>query len=276
AKAAEENAEAIADDEVARPKESGAKEEYWTVRRIEKAAERGFETWYEGDRWRLKLSLSGSDIGSSDVAMERFCAWLRRRLADFKDTHGAKVLRQCQGEVDFSYTGLSDHGLWLLLDCLSQFEVQAAFIKLTQNRITKDGIQSLCEFIKNNKRAGQIYELHLADNQINDDGALELIQTMKELKHRYPPKREVLGKNGLQLVPVWLRLARNKIKAATLLKSLSATDSRTQCPLVQHDLDQERNAMWNEHSWGWDEYEERDEETGRLGRSGRRYRGDQE
>eukprot|EP00913_Durusdinium_trenchii_P027729 g26002.t1 len=83
------------------------------------------------------------------------------------------------------------------------------------------------EFIKNNKRAGQIYELHLADNQINDDGALELIQTMKELKHRYPPKREVLGKNGLQLVPVWLRLARNKIKAATLLKSLSATDSRT-------------------------------------------------
>lgn len=25
-------------------------------------------------------------------------------------------------QVDFSYTGLSDHGLWLLLDCLSQFE----------------------------------------------------------------------------------------------------------------------------------------------------------
>lgn len=94
--------------------------------------------------------------------MERFCGWLRRRLADFKDTHGAKVLKQCQGEarpyerphgtrramrqVDFSYTGLSDHGLWLLLDCLTQFEVpssvyslklpqvQAAYIKLTQNR----------------------------------------------------------------------------------------------------------------------------------------------
>lgn len=26
------------------------------------------------------------------------------------------------GQVDFSYSGLSDHGFWLLLDCLSQFE----------------------------------------------------------------------------------------------------------------------------------------------------------
>eukprot|EP00434_Breviolum_minutum_P000909 symbB.v1.2.000800.t2/scaffold44.1/size390916/13 len=269
AKAAEAPEEGEAGDEANRQRSDDGKEEYWTVKRIEKIAERCFETWYESDRWRLKLSMSGSDLASSDVAMERFCAWLRRRLADFKDTHGAKVLRQCQGEVDFSYSGLSDHGLWLLLDCLSQFEVQAAFMKLTHNRITTAGVQSLCEFIRNNKRAGQIYEMYLAENQINDDGALELMQTMKELKHRYPPKREVHGKSGLQLVPVWLRLAGNKINAAAFLKTLSVegiswcTDwqgsglgaGRTQCPLVHHDLDQDD-----------------EEDTRRSGRSGRRGR----
>jgi len=270
AKAAEAPEEGEAGDEANRHRsDDGGKEEYWTVKRIEKIAERCFETWYESDRWRLKLSMSGSDLASSDVAMERFCAWLRRRLADFKDTHGAKVLRQCQGEVDFSYSGLSDHGLWLLLDCLSQFEVQAAFMKLTHNRITTAGVQSLCEFIRNNKRAGQIYEMYLAENQISDDGALELMQTMKELKHRYPPKREVHGKSGLQLVPVWLRLAGNKINAAAFLKTLSVegiswcTDwqgsglgaGRTQCPLVHHDLDQDD-----------------EEDTRRSGRSGRRGR----
>lgn len=261
AKAAEGEA---GDDAARKHKQDDGKEEYWTVKRIERIAEQCFETWYEADRWRLKLSMSGSDLASCDVAMERFCAWLRRRLADFKDTHGAKVLRQCQGEVDFSYSGLSDHGFWLLLDCLSQFEVQAAFLKLTHNRITRAGVQSLCEFIRNNKRAGQIYEMHLAENQIDDDGALELMQTMKELKHRYPPKREIYGKSGLQLVPVWLQLARNKINAAALLKSLSVEGiswcgarqgsgcTRTQCPLVQFDLDQD------------------EEDTRRPGRSGRR------
>ncbi|CAE7475525.1 SNF2 [Symbiodinium natans] len=41
-----------------RPKAEESKE-YWTVKRVEKAAERAFETWYEGDRWRLKFSMTG-------------------------------------------------------------------------------------------------------------------------------------------------------------------------------------------------------------------------
>eukprot|EP00439_Symbiodinium_sp_Y106_P039235 s1592_g4.t2 len=83
--------------------------EYWTVKRIEKAAERAFETWYEGDRWRLKFSMAGLDPSLSDIAMERCMAWLRRRLAEFKDASGPKVLRQCRAE--WSKTELSA-SLW--------------------------------------------------------------------------------------------------------------------------------------------------------------------
>ncbi|CAJ1348367.1 unnamed protein product [Effrenium voratum] len=196
----------------------------------------------------------------SDLAVERFCSWLRRRLSEFKDAHGSKVLRQCQAEV------------------------QAGYLKLNQNRITGNGVLSLCEFIKSNKRAGQVYEMHLTDNQIDDSGALELLRTMKDLKHRYPPKREVPGKNGLQLVPVWLRLARNKVNAAALLQALSVEGiswcaarhgsgcnhgrcTRTQCPLVHHDLDQERSANWNE-----EQYEEGDRRD--RSRRGRKAKGD--
>ncbi|CAJ1403388.1 unnamed protein product [Effrenium voratum] len=282
AKAAEVPAEVKAGDETSRQKDDS--KEYWTVKRIEKMAERCFETWYEGDRWRLKLSMPGSESDLSDLAVERFCSWLRRRLSEFKDAHGSKVLRQCQAEVDFAHSGLSDHGLWLLLDCLGQFEVQAGYLKLNQNRITGNGVLSLCEFIKSNKRAGQVYEMHLTDNQIDDSGALELLRTMKDLKHRYPPKREVPGKNGLQLVPVWLRLARNKVNAAALLQALSVEGiswcaarhgsgcnhgrcTRTQCPLVHHDLDQERSANWNE-----EQYEEGDRRD--RSRRGRKAKGD--
>jgi len=209
--------------------------EYWTVKRIEKAAERAFETWYEGDRWRLKFSMAGLDPSLSDIAMERCMAWLRRRLAEFKDASGPKVLRQCRAEVDFSQNDMSDRALWMLLDCLTQFEVQASYLKLNNNRISGAGMLALCEFIRNNKRAGQIYELHLSQNEIDDASALELFRTLKELKHRYPPKREIHGYEGLHLVPLWLRLSRNKIRdPAALLETLTAEEI-TFCPALRRD-----------------------------------------
>ncbi|CAE7475510.1 CHR12 [Symbiodinium natans] len=128
--------------------------------------------------------------------------------------------------VDFSYNGMSDQALWMLLDCLAQFEVQAGYLKLNNNRISGAGILALCEFIRNNnKRAGQIYELHLSQNEIDDAAALELLRTLKELKHRYPPKREIHGYEGLHLVPLWLRLSRNKIRdTAALLETMKAEE----------------------------------------------------
>ena len=39
------------------------------------------------------------------------------------------------GQVDFSYSGLSDHGFWLLLDCLSQFEACWAWKTWSGNRV---------------------------------------------------------------------------------------------------------------------------------------------
>ncbi|CAE7358908.1 CHR12 [Symbiodinium sp. KB8] len=216
-------------------KEDALGKEYWTVKRIEKAAERAFETWYEGDRWRLKFSMAGLDPSLSDIAMERCMAWLRRRLAEFKDASGPKVLRQCRAEVDFSQNDMSDRALWMLLDCLTQFEVQASYLKLNNNRISGAGMLALCEFIRNNKRAGQIYELHLSQNEIDDASALELFRTLKELKHRYPPKREIHGYEGLHLVPLWLRLSRNKIRdPAALLETLTAEEI-TFCPALRRD-----------------------------------------
>ncbi|CAE7228054.1 CHR12 [Symbiodinium necroappetens] len=130
---------------------------------------------------------------------------------------------------------MSDRALWMLLDCLTQFEVQASYLKLNNNRISGAGMLALCEFIRNNKRAGQIYELHLSQNEIDDASALELFRTLKELKHRYPPKREIHGYEGLHLVPLWLRLSRNKIRdPAALLETLTAEEI-TFCPALRRD-----------------------------------------
>jgi len=202
---------------------AGECQDPWTAARMAKAAERGISVWQEGQKWRLKIELVGSDATMPDSAMEMFIKHLRGQLKEFKAAHGVRALRQCCGEVDFSGNGLSNQALWMLLECLSHFEVHVASLKLYKNRISRAGILALCEFLRKNKSAGQVYEMHLSHNEVDDESCMELLQTLKAQKQRYPPKRPVEGMEGTQLVPVWLRLNQNKIvDAAALLKTLTA------------------------------------------------------
>ncbi|CAE8636618.1 unnamed protein product, partial [Polarella glacialis] len=222
--------------------------DYWTESKVKQAAEFGVKLWQEGDRWRLLMSMAGLDDLLPEVAMKHFCTWLTKRLGDFKEANGPGPLRRCSAEIDFSNNGMSDESLWMLLESLAQFEVQAAVLKLYKNRISSPGVLALCEFIRNNKRAGPVHEIHISHNEVDDEAAIELCRTMKELKPRYPPRRAIEGMEGTHLVPVWVRLNQNKIRdPALVLKNLLAEGitscaarsgctpgkcSRSECPVL--------------------------------------------
>jgi len=186
--------------------------------------------------------------------MERYCIWLRAQLAKIKDERGQKALWQCCGEVDFSNNSMGDQEVWMLLETLAQFQIHAAVLKLYKNRISQAGVLAICEFIRSNSDAGPVHELHLSQNEIDDDAALELLSTLHSLSTRYPPKRP----DG-RPVPVWVRLNRNAIRdSAKVLRDLHAEGisscpapssqgcgptrcARPDCPLLHLDLGEERS-----------------------------------
>lgn len=183
-----------------------------------------------GDRWRLNLLMNGLDPPLSEAGMELYCEWLRAKLAEFKEEHGALALRRCHGEVDFSSNGLSNQAVWTLLKTLAQFEVNIAILKLHKNRISEDGVLALCEFIKNNRRAGAIREMHLSHNELDEEAVSELLRTLYGQKSRYPPRRPADDLEGGEFVPVWMRLNNNRVREpAALLKSLQA-EGIMSCP----------------------------------------------
>eukprot|EP00928_Gymnodinium_smaydae_P024835 TRINITY_DN19983_c0_g4_i1.p1 TRINITY_DN19983_c0_g4~~TRINITY_DN19983_c0_g4_i1.p1 ORF type:complete len:834 (-),score=195.71 TRINITY_DN19983_c0_g4_i1:163-2595(-) len=198
--------------------------EYWTYRRVERTAARGFEVRRRGDRWELKLVMGALDPPLTQAGMDLYCKWLRTRLAAFRDEHGYQALRKCCGELDFSNNGLRDESVWMLLEVLAQFEVHAASLKLFKNRISQAGVLAICEFIRTNRRAGAVHEMHLSHNEIDDEAALELLRTLQEQRGRYPPRRAAEGaEGGTALVPVWVRLNHNRIRdPLCILRTLEA------------------------------------------------------
>eukprot|EP00747_Dinoflagellata_sp_TGD_P010834 gnl/TRDRNA2_/TRDRNA2_120209_c3_seq1.p1 gnl/TRDRNA2_/TRDRNA2_120209_c3~~gnl/TRDRNA2_/TRDRNA2_120209_c3_seq1.p1 ORF type:complete len:922 (-),score=195.31 gnl/TRDRNA2_/TRDRNA2_120209_c3_seq1:124-2826(-) len=197
--------------------------DYWTTRRVERAAQSGFDLRQRGERWELKISMGGLDPPLSEAGMERYCKWLQNRLKQFSDEHGMGPLRKCCGEVDFSHNNLGNQAVWMLLESLTNFEVHAAFLKLYKNRISQGGVLAICEFIRMNKRAQPIYEMHLSHNEIDDDSAHELIRTLHKQKSRYPPKRVTPDAPSGGLVPVWVRLNHNRIRdPAAVLRSMES------------------------------------------------------
>jgi hypothetical protein len=248
---------------------------------VEQAAQEGFELRKESqERWKLRLNMAGLDSSLPDSAVQHLCDWLRKKFTEFKASHGFMPLRKCQGEIDLSSNGLSDQALAKLLDYLAHFDVHAAILKLNNNKISAVGINALCEFIRSNKRASQIFEIHLSHNEVDGEAAMKLLRTLKEQRNRYPPKREVEGKEGLHLVPVWLRLDQNRIRdPATLLTAARAEGishcaarsgsgcgpwkcTQSDCPLVQlrfftdqapHDGTESSEAQdqWNRNRKSW-------------------------
>lgn len=204
--------------------------DYWTTRRIERTAQRGFEVRRRGDRWELKILMGSLDPPLSDAGMERYCKWLRNRLAAFRDEHGAQALRRCCGELNFSNNMLSNQAVWMLLECLAQYEVQAASLKMYKNRISQGGVLAICEFIRTNRRAGVVHEMHLSHNEIDDESAHELLRTLSEMKPRYPPRRPVEGaEGGTALVPVWVRLNHNRIRDPAAVLRAFESEGITSC-----------------------------------------------
>lgn len=185
-------------------------EEAWTGQQLERVAQQGFELRRRGERWELQLSMGGLDPPLTEAAMDRYCAWLRGRLSAVREEHGAQALRRCYGEVDFSSNGLSNQAVWILLETLAQHEVHASVLKLYKNRISQGGVLAVCEFLRANRRAGPVHELHLSHNEIDDESVLELMRTFRDQRSRYPPQRLVDGMDCV--APVWVRLHQNRIR----------------------------------------------------------------
>lgn len=241
--------ERASDDEES---EEGGKEAvegcHWTARRVEQAASRGFELQQckppDEDRWSLRLAMASMDPPLTEDGMIHYCSWLKSRLASFKAEHGLGPLRKCSGEIDFSNNGLSNEAVWALLETLAQFEVHAASLKLSKNKISQGGVLAICEFIRTNKRAGPVHELDLSHNEVDDESALELLRTLRHeasaatrsQKPKYPPLREN------ESAPVWVRLNQNRIQdSKAALRALDAEGvvhcaakncSRTDSPLM--------------------------------------------
>lgn len=184
----------------------------------------------QGDRWELRIYMGNITPALTEAAMEKYCNWLRNRLSDFCEDHGQQALRQCCGEIDFSNNGLGNQEVWNLLEALAQYQVHAAVLKLYKNRISQGGVLAMCEFLRSNRRAGPVHEMHLSHNEIDDDSAQELFLTLRSLRPRYPPRRCVDGADRGAQTPVWIRLNQNRIKdAAKLVKDLQA-DGISICP----------------------------------------------
>mmetsp|Transcript_45768 Transcript_45768/g.83856 ORF Transcript_45768/g.83856 Transcript_45768/m.83856 type:complete len:941 (+) Transcript_45768:91-2913(+) len=216
--------------------------DYWTVRRIERVAQRNFILKQSGERVELKMAMGSLDPPLSEVGMDRYCRWLRAKLHETREEYGPQALRRCCGDIDFSNNNLGNQAIWILLDTLAQFEVHAAILKFHKNCISQAGILAICEFIRANKRSQAIYELHLSQNDIDDESAHELMRTLHKQRPRYPPRRfvpkegaEENARGGrvegtLSLLPIWVRLNDNPIKdGSAVLRKLKAAGI-TICP----------------------------------------------
>lgn len=209
---------------------AGAARDHWTTRRVERAAARGCEMRRRGDRWELKLAMGSLDPPLSEAGVERYCRWLRTRLEALREEHGARTLRRCCGEIDFSNNNLGNQAVWTLLETLAQFEVHAASLKLYKNRISQGGVLAICEFVRTNKRAQAVYEMHLSHNEIDDDSAHELVRTLHQQKSRYPPRRACEGaEGGTAVVPVWVRLNHNRIRDPVAMLRVLEAEGITFC-----------------------------------------------
>eukprot|EP00930_Biecheleria_cincta_P019737 TRINITY_DN14_c0_g1_i1.p1 TRINITY_DN14_c0_g1~~TRINITY_DN14_c0_g1_i1.p1 ORF type:complete len:809 (+),score=173.39 TRINITY_DN14_c0_g1_i1:355-2427(+) len=198
--------------------------EYWTQSRLESLAESRVELAQEGNQWRLRIAMASLDPPLLETGMGRFCAWLRRRLDSFKAEQGPKAAKQCQGDVDFSNNGLSNESLWMLLESLAQYEVQASTLNLERNNLSSAGVLALCEFIQSSN--SPVHELRLAHNEIDDDSALDLLRTLKETQPRYPLRRQESTQGG-QAVPVWVGLSQNIIADPTAVLNVLQAEGIT-------------------------------------------------
>eukprot|EP00928_Gymnodinium_smaydae_P064851 TRINITY_DN480_c0_g5_i2.p1 TRINITY_DN480_c0_g5~~TRINITY_DN480_c0_g5_i2.p1 ORF type:complete len:780 (-),score=196.98 TRINITY_DN480_c0_g5_i2:93-2381(-) len=194
-------------------------EEHWTNHRIDRLARRCMEIRRRtgpaaGDNWDLKISMSEIKPPLTETGMKRFVEWLEKRIAAFKEEHGAGPLKRCRGEIDFSHNGMTDQMVWILLCALNTMEVHTSLVKFFANNISEAGVLAICEYIRMSASTGveALHELHLSHNNIEDESALELLRTLHELRPRYPAMRVNDLSGEMAPAPVWVRLNHNRIR----------------------------------------------------------------
>merc|ERR1719195_2082873 len=167
----------------------------------------------------------------TEVFMERYCSWLRKRLSDSCEDNGSEPLKRCRGEVDFSRNKMSNQMVWTLLKTLTDHKVHTALLKLFGNNISRGGVLAICEFIRMNEHAEALHELHLSHNKIDDESTLELLETLHSQRPKYPPRRlsKGSGEPKSAVAPVWLRLNHNKIREPDHVKRIAEAKGITIC-----------------------------------------------
>jgi len=206
-------------------------DEPWTMARVEKAAQRGFEFRNSGRAWDFKLSMGGKrDPPMTVKGMERYCRWIGTRFKSFAEENGPDCLRNCRTYVDFSHSGLNNEMVWRLLETLVQQDLNTVQLKLFGNGISQGGVLAICEFLRTSPRsAGALQELHLSHNEVDDDAALELLRTINTQRPKYPPHR-LNEKSGESVpVPLWLQLNRNKIRDPQKVLKTARNEGVTVC-----------------------------------------------
>mmetsp|Transcript_37389 Transcript_37389/g.79327 ORF Transcript_37389/g.79327 Transcript_37389/m.79327 type:complete len:612 (-) Transcript_37389:615-2450(-) len=188
-------------------------DEVWTPKAVEQVARKNFELRREGAEWRLKIAMSQIQPHFTEAAMRKYCSWLSVRFSAFTQEH-ADALKTCRGEVDFTHNGMTDSMLRMLLETLARFEVHVAVMRFSDNNITNLGATSICEYLRNNESSDPVWELYLSRNDIEDDGATELMTTLHDLIPRYPPWRPDGEYSEVALAPVWLFLKHNRLSRA--------------------------------------------------------------
>jgi hypothetical protein len=193
----------------------------------------------------LKIEKAKLDPPLDEAGWEKYCNWLNECFAAFRGEHGPACLRRCNGEVDFSQNNMSDQMVWMLFETLAQHEVHTAVVKLNGNCISQAGILALGEYIRANQ-AEAVRELHLSNNEIDDESALELLRTL-QMKPGYPPKRACEETGKIKATPVWVLLSHNRIenpeqvcrmaKAEGVTMSISSDEVACDPTACQHDDD---------------------------------------
>eukprot|EP00930_Biecheleria_cincta_P027515 TRINITY_DN19318_c0_g1_i1.p1 TRINITY_DN19318_c0_g1~~TRINITY_DN19318_c0_g1_i1.p1 ORF type:complete len:868 (+),score=152.11 TRINITY_DN19318_c0_g1_i1:72-2606(+) len=195
---------------------------------LKSVAENGLELRMDdGNESMLKIDMANLDPPLDEPGWEKYCNWLHERLAAFRGEHGSACLRRCNGEVDFSQNNMTDQMVWMLFETLAQHEVHTAVVKLNGNCISQGGILALGEYIRTNE-AEAVRELHLSNNEIDDESALELLRTL-QMKPGYPPKRACEETGKMKATPVWVMLSHNRIEHPEQVCRMAKAEGITMC-----------------------------------------------
>lgn len=166
--------------------------------------------WAE-DQASFRIEQEG--VGLSDHTVRKWLVDLHKELGWVKKTH-CSILNLSRNE-------LGDFAVGEIVKFFIKEGIAVKMIKLYKNWISDDGMRALGELLKHSPDPA-VQEIHLSHNFISHDGALAVLQAVRESK-RYPCSR---GRDGS---PLWLRMENNNIVWDPVIKKLTDWDFAWAC-----------------------------------------------